>query len=134
MSSLAIKELDSNNKEKETIALELQLLEESRMLLMQRLEEEPNLRGKEINLSTLSASVDEALGAPLVALQSGLKSLLGDIREMNETNKNFLHHSLEHIQWTVGMMKILEAGSMTYEPSGGVRDEGTTGRVISREL
>ena len=135
MVNLAVEDLDANNKAKETIALELKLLEESRVLLMQKLEQEdddPN--DDEINLSSVCARIGGPLGATLMTLRTRLRDLLTRIQEINEANSRLVHHSIENIRWTVNMMRLVETEAPTYEATGYVRDEDRTGRMVSREL
>ena len=105
-------------KQKETLALELRVLEEARATLMGRL---AALFDEPVELLTLARLAEEAPveHAPaLKALQSELSELMGRLSEANRRNGFLLERAL-------ALLTTLVTQPPTYEPSGRLHGIGT---------
>lgn len=112
-------------KQKETLALELRVLEEARAALMGRLAalfEEP------VESLTLTRLVEEApveYAPALKALQSELSDLMTRLSEANRRNGFLLERALAHIRGALSLLTTLVTQPPTYEPSGRLHGIGT---------
>ena len=135
MVDYSIDDLGRSNMEKETIGLKLRLLEESRMMLMQRLSPHFDKEPEEITLADLCAKAGEPMASEIDARRTALKAQIGEVRELNERNRALALHSLSHIQGMINLIRALNAGSPTYEPTGTIKSpENRPGRVVRQEL
>ena len=121
-------------KQKETLALELRVLEEARATLMARL---AVLFGVPVETLTLSALVElgpDEHAEALKALQGELSDLMGKLREANRRNGFLLERALAHIRGALSLMSTLVTQPPTYEPTGKLHGVGTPIRAFDHRV
>lgn len=135
MEEYSIDALGRSNMEKETIGLKLRLLEESRLLLMKQIASDFDKEPEDITLEDLGGRAPEPLASEIAARRAALKSVVGQVREMNERNRALALHSLSHIQSTINTIRTLSSDSPTYASTGSISPPGSRpGRVVRQEL
>ena len=135
MVDYSIDDLGRSNMEKETIGLKLRLLEESRLMLMKRLSPYIDKEPEEITLDDLCEKAEDPLASEIAARRTALKAEIAGVREHNERNRALALHSLSHIQGMINLVRAMNSGSPTYEPTGSIKPpENRLGRVVRQEL
>jgi flagellar biosynthesis/type III secretory pathway chaperone len=112
-------------KQKETLALELKVLEEARTTLMGRL---GMLFGQPSESLTLSVLIDigpEQYRPALIELRQELQDSMAKLNEVNRRNGFLLERALAHIRGALSLITTLVTQPPTYEPTGRLHGLGT---------
>jgi len=122
-------------RRKDTLAMQIRSLEESRFLLMDKFARALERRADELTLADLSETAPESLRAPLAAARDRLRAAVEQVTRSNDRNRTLvecsmrlLHGAIETIQKQLRPTVSSPAG---YGPSrpGGARP---VGGVIAR--
>ena len=112
-------------KQKETLALELKVLEEARTTLMRRLAALLSRRAESLTLSVLIELGPEEYRSPLAELRAELQHSMAKLNEVNRRNGFLLERALAHIRGALSLITTLVTQPPTYEPTGRLHGIGT---------
>lgn len=134
----SVEELHESNSRKETCILKAKMAKDVRSKLFERIIDTFNSDGQSLDLdekalSTLLPHADNDQKKDLEDCRSELKSLLMDIRELNEKNKTLLYSSLLYVRKSIDFLGQLISPGATYMSTGSLKTNNLNGRIISRE-
>lgn len=121
-------------KRKETLALELKVLEEARATLMGRLAAELAVPVESVTLTGLLdlAPADEV--PSLRELRDELSDLTRRLFETNRRNGFLLERSLAHVRGALALLTSLVTQQPTYEPTGRLFGSGSAVTIFDRRV
>jgi len=126
-------ELNRVTKEKETLLLEIRILEEDRMRIQAKFSEKVGDSGQDRTLTQLSQMVDEPFSTRLQASCSNLLSLTQSIKEINASNKALLVHSLELVRSSLTILNN-SIFHNTYYRNGKMQKGYQNGKLVSSSI
>ncbi len=121
-------------KRKETLALELKVLEEARATLMERLSARLAMPVESVTLTRLLDIVPAALAPSLSELRDELTDLTGRLFEANRRNGFLLERSLAHVRGALSLLTSLVTHPATYEPNGQLFGSGSSVTIFDRRV
>lgn len=121
-------------KRKETLALEIKVLEEARATLMGRLAAELTVPVESVTLTGLLdlAPADEV--PSLRELRDELSDLTRRLFETNRRNGFLLERSLAHVRGALALLTSLVTQQPTYEPTGRLFGSGSAVTIFDRRV
>lgn len=112
-------------KQKETLALELKVLEEARATLMGRLGVLFGQSSESLTLGVLIELGPEQYRPALLELRRELQDSMTKLNEVNRRNGFLLERALAHIRGALSLITTLVTQPPTYEPTGRLHGIGT---------
>ncbi len=134
MIDVSVDEIMKCIKEKETLALKLRMLEDSRIAVVKRLSDRLDIPEEDIKLSRLSEIVDEPYSSQFKRYSFDIRSLKRSIDEINQYNKEFIECSLASIRGSLSVLNLLNSPSPTYLQTGEVQGDEQNGKVFSTRV
>ena len=122
-----------NNSRKETILLKAKMIDESRVKLVGRISELLGISAEGVDLTTLIGYADAATASVLRDLQRRLRTVLEDVNDRNDQNKDLLNSSILYVQKSIDFISRLVASQAGYGTDGELKVAGTTGRIVCRK-
>ena len=129
-----LEELNEAGKEKESLILKIRILEEQRLRVQGRLADSLGYEPQDLTLTKLSLLVGEPNSTRLKICYSNLLTLIPSIREVNQSNKSLLTHSLELVRGSLTLLNNFVASNAVYYRTGEMHMSGKSGNVLSGEV
>lgn len=128
--------LNKVNKEKETLILKMNRLEDKRSDLVSTLAHSLNAGCNHPTLKELCKLTNEPYSSRLAICRGKLKSLISKIKELNEGNKKLLFSSIEFVRGSLTLFNNLMTSrtNSVYYPSGKIEKRNLGGRVLSGDI
>ncbi len=126
-------DLIQTNKEKENLVLKIRILEESRVVLLEKLADNMGVPPEALTLSALEQRVKEPFVTQLSTHRSNLSAILQSIREVNEGNRVFLQHSVDFVKGSLALIRHLTASNPKYMATGILDGDRLDGRFVSEK-
>lgn len=109
-------------------------LEERRTSLQLQLAGELHLSGEDLTMSRLIESLGDPYAAKFKLLQTGLLSILGELRRLNELNTTLIKKSLEYVNAAMDVLTRAGAAATTYSPDGRLQAGKRENRVLNHKM
>ncbi|MDY6971866.1 MAG: flagellar protein FlgN [Thermodesulfobacteriota bacterium] len=129
-----LKDLNEASKEKESLVLKIRILEEQRTRSLERLADSLGCPSFGLTLSKISQLVEEPYSTRLRKCQSNLTALIQSIREVNQSNRSLLTHSLELVRSSLTLLDNLMAYNPVYYRTGKFQMNDQSGKVLSGRI
>ena len=128
--------LNKANKEKETLILKMKRLEDKRSDLVSTLAHLLNTGCDHPTLKELCKMTNEPYSSRLTICREKLRSLISNIKELNEGNKNLIFSSIEFVRGSLTLFNNLMTSrtNSVYYPSGKIENRNQGGRVLSGDI
>jgi flagellar biosynthesis/type III secretory pathway chaperone len=121
-------------KRKETLALELKVLEEARATLMDRLAAHLAMPVESVTLTGLLDLAPVTLTSSLHELRDELSDLMGRLFEANRRNGFLLERSLAHVRGALALLTSLVTHPPTYESTGQLFGSGSSVTIFDHRV
>jgi len=131
---LKLKELNKATKEKENLLLKIQILEEQRQRMLERVADFIGCPLHGLTLSKLSQLIEEPYSTRLKECHSNLLSLIQSIQEVNNSNKSLIVHSLKLVRGSLSLLDNLIAPIPVYCRTGKTQVNDQSGKVLSAQI
>ncbi|MDL1962760.1 MAG: flagellar protein FlgN [Deltaproteobacteria bacterium] len=131
---LKLKELNEAAKEKENLLLKIQILEEQRQRMLEMVADSIGCPLHGLTLSKLSQLIEEPYSTRLNACRSNLLALTQSIREVNNSNKSLIVHSLKLVGSSLSLLDNLIAPIPVYCRTGKTPINDQSGKVLSAQI
>lgn len=131
---LCVEEIFENNKKKETCTLKIKMLEESRLLLVNRLSQHYAIPSQELTLSKIVSLVEGPPHSALDTARSTLTALIKSIGEVNQSNGLIVKDSLYYFKRSLDFLNYASSASPTYVDNGKMKDPKRFGSLLSKEI
>lgn len=131
---LNLQQLNEACKTKDNLLLKLQILEERRVQLMDRVAAEIGRSPQGLTLTELSQLVDEPYADQLRERSTDLLALIHRLQDATGHNKFLMSHSLQLVQGSYHMLNNLTAANPVYYRSGDIQKNGQTGKLLNGDI
>jgi len=119
---------------KETLVLELSVIEEGRQLVLRKLAEHLGVPVADLSLGRLSTLAPQPFADGFQCCRTDLGALVEAVSQANEQNTLLLSSSLNSVRISLGLLsRLLEPGP-TYGSGGAVDTLGTGGKVLQKRV
>ena len=132
--SLCVDDIFENNKKKETCTIKVKMLEESKLLLVDRLSKHYAIPYRELTLSKILSLVEDPYRTSLDTIRSKLIALMKNIKETNQGNSLILQDSLCYFKRSLDFLHCASSASPTYVDNGKIKDPKRFGSLLSKEI
>ena len=129
-----LEELNETCRQKENLFLKIRILEEQRLITMDKLAENIGQSSQELTLTKLAQSVDEPQSTQLKDCHSRFLSLAQSIQEINLSNKTLLNHSLDLVRGSMSLLTDLMSSNPLYYRTGKMHASKQSGKLISGKI
>ena len=119
-------------KSKETLALEMKVLEQARASLVEKMARAVNLDHRELTLTRIAELAPPEFKAAFRSMHQTMQEQVKQLEGMQEGNAMLIRHSLEHIQRSISLITSAVSANPTYTEGG--RITGQSKKLISREV
>jgi len=126
-------ELHESNSRKEACILKAETLEDARTQLIRKIAATLGLDWRDVTISALLSHGDGRQKKELRECRSLLRSLLTDIRELNERNKTLLDASISYVRKSIDFLGQLIYPGSIYLNTGRLKTNNMNGKILSRE-
>lgn len=126
--------LDRASREKESILLKLQALENQRCAMADELADMLACTPRELTLFEIARRVGEPHAGRLRQAGDILKRLLKTLGEENRRQKEIFDHSLAIMQEAFALLHTMTATASVYRRTGNVHSTRPTGNLVSGEV
>lgn len=134
MIKLRADELDESNKTKATILLKIQTVEKSRQQIAQKIATEKGMSVENITITDICEKITQEDGRTLLGLRDRLKSVIAEIRDIQEEASYIVRSSLTWIDGSMTNLKRILAPSGTYNARGRVdHPDSFSGRTVENK-
>jgi hypothetical protein len=120
--------------QKETIVLELSMMEEGRQLMLRRLSELLGTPVTELTLAQLSRLAPEPFASEFQRCRADLLELIHAVSRMNAQNTLLLSSSLDAVRTSVGLLSQLLEPAPVYGNGGHLGVSDTGGRLLHKQV
>ncbi len=120
--------------QEEKIVVRVGKLEEQRGRAQQALANHYNIPEEEVTLQTLVAKVDVEHQGRLAEVGQGLKTILGELKNINSMNSELVQQSLGYIEFTVNVITGAEDMLGYPEKPGEATTEQARARIFDRRV
>ncbi|MBT9438332.1 MAG: flagellar protein FlgN [Deltaproteobacteria bacterium] len=131
---LKLKELNEAAKEKENLLLKIQILEEQRQRMLERVADSIGCPLQGLTLSKLSQLIEEPYSTRLKDCRSNLLALTQSIQDVNNSNKSLIVHSLKLVGSSLSLLDNLIAPIPVYCQTGKTQVNDQSGKVLSAQI
>jgi len=131
---LCIEDLFESNKKKETCVLKIKMLEESRLLLIDKLSQHYTVPPQELTLSRIISLVEEPFRSALNNARSNLSSLIKSIKEVNQGNELIVNDSLYYFNRSLNFLNYASSLSPIYVDNGKIKEPKRFCSIFSKEI
>jgi len=131
---LKLKELNEAIKEKENLLLKIQILEEQRQRMLERVADSIECPFQGLTLSKLSQLIEEPYSTLLNTCHSNLLSITQSIQEVNNSNKSLVMHSLKLVGSSLSLLDNLISPIPVYCRTGKTQINDKGGQVLSSQI
>lgn len=121
-----------SSKSKETLALEMRVLEEARASLIDKISKTQNLPPQNLTLSTIADLAPKEFSKAFRSMHLTMQDQLVQIEDVQRGNALLIRTSLEHIQRSVSLIASAISANPTY--TGGGKVTGEQKKLISKEV
>lgn len=131
MIDLSLDRLHECANQKETLILNLKVLEESRVDVIASIQ-----NGNQTGSPTLSVIIDKApvrYRRGLESCRSNLISLVNSIREINQINGILAERAINYTRNSLSFLNRLTHELLVYLPSGRMEQQGKTGKLVCKK-
>ncbi len=119
-----VTELDTMVKREQELIVELGDLESQREAAVDKLSQQLDINPSEITMSELVNRLGPVQAQELRKYQLNLTGILGELKELNDTNSKLIKNSLEFINFSVNIMAGTTNTGNNYGGNGQVNDPG----------
>lgn len=126
--------LNEVNFKKEALILKIQILENQRSELMNKLSEVMGCPVQELTLAKLSQLTEKPYTKRLNACRSNLLPLIRSVCQANDRNRSLLTHSIDLVKGSIVLMNNLIASNAVYYRTGKIQSNDKNGKVFSGEI
>ena len=131
---LKLKELNEAIKEKKNLLLKIQILEEQRQRMLERVADSIECPFQGLTLSKLSQLIEEPYSTLLNTCHSNLLSITQSIQEVNNSNKSLVMHSLKLVGSSLSLLDNLISPIPVYCRTGKTQINDKGGQVLSSQI
>ena len=131
---LKLKELNEAIKEKEDLLLKIQILEEQRQRMLERVANSIECPIQGLTLSKLSQLIEEPYSTLLNTCHSNLLSITQRIRKVNNSNKALVIYSLKLVGSSLSLLGNLFFPIPVYCRTGKTQINDKGGQVFSAQI
>lgn len=133
--SANLKDLNENNKKKESLLFKLRQLEGERMKFVKDLCLHEGIKKEEPRLLDLAIHFEGEEGDKLRNIHSVLVLLLNRIKNFNDQNESLVRSALETVNGSMTSIKKDLNSNQTYESKGGINIKSEIGaRLVSKQV
>lgn len=132
MTELSLEGLYLSNNRKETLLLRLKVLERARLDLVDKIAPLIDLSSGEITITNLINRIADPQRSNLVSCYTRLSSLVESIEEINYINGLLVEKSLNYIRGSISYLNSLISPLPLYMPTGHIKGEGRSGKILSK--
>ena len=129
-----LKALYETSKEKENLRLKIQILEEQRLRMLEKLADSLGCAQQKPTLTELSELVGEPYSTHLNDCYSNLLAITESIRDLNRSNKSLITHSLGLVRGSLTLLDNLVSFSPVYYRTGEIQACNRSGKVLSGRI
>ena len=126
--------LNEITKIKENLLLKLRILDEQRSHLLRKLADLLGEPKEALSLKKLSQMVEIPHASRLERCRTKLISLIANIQEANQRNRDLFSHSLELVKGSMNLLNNLMASSPVYFRTGNIQQRDQTGKILHGEV
>lgn len=119
-----VTELDTMVKREQELIVELGNLESQREATVDKIAQQLDINPSEITMSELVNRLEPVQAQELRKYQMNLTGILGELKELNDTNSKLIKNSLEFINFSVNIMAGTTNTGNNYGGNGQVNDPG----------
>jgi flagellar biosynthesis/type III secretory pathway chaperone len=119
--------------QKETIVLELSIMEEGRQLMLRRLAEQFGVATTELTLAQLSQCAPEPFAEAFQRCRADLLGLIHAVSQVNAQNTVLLNSSLDAVRTSLALLSQLLEPAPIYGSSGHMGVSGTGGKLVYKQ-
>lgn len=119
-----VTELDTMVKREQELIVELGGLESQREAAVDKIAQQLNINPSEITMSELVNRLEPVQAQELRKYQLNLTGILGELKELNDTNSKLIKNSLEFINFSINIMAGAPDTGNNYGGNGQVHDPG----------
>jgi len=120
--------------QKETLVLELSMMEEGRQLLLRKIAQLLEVPPTELTLARLVMLAPQAFTADFQRYRTDLGALVQEISQVNERNTMLLSSSLDCVRMSLKLLSRLLEPARTYTSSGQLETASAGGRVLYKSV
>ena len=120
--------------QKETIVLELSIMEEGRQLILRRLAEQFGVATTDLTLAQLSQYAPEPFADAFQRCRADLLDLIHAVSQVNARNTVLLNSSLNAARTSLGLLSQLLEPAPIYGNSGHMGMSGAGGRLLHKQV
>lgn len=131
---LKLEELNEAVKEKEKLLLKIQILEEKRQRVLERVADSIECPFQSLTLSKLAQLSEEPYSTLLNTCHSNLLSITKSIQEVNNSNKSLVMHSLKLVGSSLSLLDNLISPIPVYCRTGKSQINDKGGHVLSAQI
>jgi flagellar biosynthesis/type III secretory pathway chaperone len=119
---------------KEKILRDLQIKEKKRRQLVGDLAVSLECPARDLTLTRIAQLVDEPYAAKLNRVNEDFSSVLHQVQNANQRNKQILEHSLELLRGSLNLLNEGLSPNPVYYRSGNIQGTKPTGNCVSSEI
>jgi len=131
---LKLKELNEAVKEKKNLLLKIQILEEQRQRMLERVADSIGCQLYGLTLSKLSQLIEEPYSTLLNTCHSNLLLITQNIQEVNNSNKSLVMQSLKLVGSSLSLLDSLISPISVYCRTGKTQINDKGGQVLSSQI
>lgn len=120
------------SKSKETLALEMKVLEEARGALIDKLAKAHNIPARDLTFSTITSIAPKEFAPALKSMYQTMQEQVRQLDDIQRGNALLIRSSLEHIQRSISLITSAMSANPTYSVGGKV--SGEQKKLISKEV
>lgn len=121
-----------SSKSKETLALEMKVLEEARASLVDKLAKAQNVPPQNLSLSEIADLAPKEFSKAFRSMHLTMQDQLSQLEDIQRGNALLIRSSLEQIQRSISLISSAMSANPTY--TGGGKITGEQKKLISREV
>ncbi|MFQ5454944.1 MAG: flagellar protein FlgN [Nitrospirota bacterium] len=128
----SLEDMYENNNQKETVLLQIKVLEESRISLVESFGEILDIPREEITISMLCAYIYEPYRTELKECHQRLSALINSIKEVNQVNSILIDRSISFLRDSFSLINSFSQSSLLYHSSGKIEEQEENGRILCK--
>ncbi len=134
LTNLQIDELDANNNRKETLAVTIRSLEESRLRICIQIAELADIDPGEVTLAFLAETCEPEQREDFISVAKSFQVLAKELDLVTQTNRKLVQSSLNTTRNLERVLKKLVTDQPTYLPSGEMDSGNRNSSLVHRTL
>ena len=124
-----------NANQKETLALKIKALEESRIALLKRIGDFMKTDDvQNLTVSKIAQSIDEPTRETLLSIAKNLKKTAKEIKKLNSKNKMIAEYTLGFIDFLISQLQYSVVGEKFYYVRDKLKAYNSAGNLIRQKI